>query len=343
MVAQVAVDLEVRAVAGVGDHAAGVAAHAHRLIGEEAVMVVEVEVVRAAGDLAVVGGVLAVLLAEILDDLAFHRADIASFVGGSFACRLRSRLVGHLDRMETHVAEVLPACFAHDSAEVLVVASFRQKSARDGRIGLLLGVEAAVAEHVELVELAALFQHAVHFREHLELEGAMRHGAVGDDDVDRPIGDARRGEVLDGSVHEMNVRLRESERVCDLLFRLVGLLHAARAALDGDDLAGLPRKLRGDEGVAAVAGAEHHHGAAVEHRRERVARKHLVLAHVLGQKRERLGGLGGRLKALNGDDVGKLFLRVVVADRLHDLVHFLLLTSANMRKAAAESSSPLRP
>ena len=64
--------------------------------------------------------------AEIFDDLAFHCANIASLVGGPLAFRLRSRLVGHLDRMEAHVAEVLPARFAHGSAEVLVVAGFRQ-------------------------------------------------------------------------------------------------------------------------------------------------------------------------------------------------------------------------
>ena len=232
----VSVDGEVLAKAGVLHVGAGVPADVEAQTLEEAMVVVEVEVVLGALDAAVVDGGLTVFLADVLLDVGqLERTNRA--LGELDVADKRLDLVV-VDRCRTRldVAEVLPAAPAHQAAEVLDVHRSAQALADEQRAAADLFGYAAIGEDVGEVELSAVGEHAPDFVEDGLLVGGEVDNAVGDDDVDGAVLDAELVECLDVALLELDVvitpLLGHLGVVCLGDGELIGV------HVDADDLAG---------------------------------------------------------------------------------------------------------
>mmetsp|Transcript_45287 Transcript_45287/g.142010 ORF Transcript_45287/g.142010 Transcript_45287/m.142010 type:complete len:277 (-) Transcript_45287:386-1216(-) len=219
----VAVDLEVRVQPrhpALAEHRRRVAADQEGLALLQRVVVVQVVVVREAGDRALVDGELAVVLALGLQ----HARQLEQPVGDAVEARaaddvLELRVVDD-DLLLGEHARVVKAGLHGLAREVLDVHGTGDALAPEHLVGARLLREAAVGVDVAEVELAASGEHAVDLAEDARLVGGEVDDAVGDHQVEGLVLEPRLVEVLDVSLHERHVRLVVSE----LLAVLAGVL-----------------------------------------------------------------------------------------------------------------------
>ena len=202
-------DLEMGGIPRRAQHGSHVAADGHRLPLDETHLVGQVEVALVLGHGAQVGGHLPVVFLAVfqvaLDGAHRMRRE-------ADAPQLRGYLeVADMQLGRLHVVERVDAVLGQDAAEVFQVESPRKAFASQYGVVVELGRHAPVGEDVGEVQLAARFEHARDFGEHLVLEGGQVDDAVRDDHVHRIVLDADGGQILDEALMELDVGLGEPE------------------------------------------------------------------------------------------------------------------------------------
>ena len=293
-------------------------------------VVVKVKVVLAPLDTAAVNCGLTVLLADVLLRIGqFERANRARAVLDVADERLDLGIVDS-GRRRAHIAEVNPANTGHHAAEVLNVHRAAEALAQKDRVLVDFLRNAAVGEDIGEVQLATNLEDAPDFLEDLLFHGRQVNDAVGDDHVDRPVGNG--GKVLDVAFNELDVVIELRSHLSLVAFserKLIGV------HVDADHLALGPNELACQIHIATGAAPQVEHGATLERRRKRAtatveARGDFLgnlSQHISDVPRQAIGAaaarVGGHLAAVVDGHLAVVFL-----DLLANVAHispFLLI------------------
>mmetsp|Transcript_47741 Transcript_47741/g.91269 ORF Transcript_47741/g.91269 Transcript_47741/m.91269 type:complete len:209 (-) Transcript_47741:472-1098(-) len=186
-------------------HSSRISAHNSWFVRLEPVVVVQPVDVLRPGDGALVHGVLAVVLAQRLEQARELEQAVCDGVEARLAHHLSQLGVGHLNGGDAQHARVGEARGARHSLEVLVVQRPGQTLPKQHLVLHHLARQAPVAVDVREVKFASGGQHTVRLGEHALLVGGEIHHAVADDDVKALVRNASLVEKLDVPLHKRHV------------------------------------------------------------------------------------------------------------------------------------------
>ena len=291
-----------RAVTGLRQHFGHVAADGDVAAFDQADLVGKVEVARHLGNGSLVARGLPVVLVAIFQPVCFDGAHGARGEAHEAEFGLE-RQIAHVNVVDDGAQVGFPPVLGHHATEVLDVQRAAEAlAAQHGVVAQLIG-NAAIAEHVGEVQLAAGLQHAVDLGEDLVFERRQVDDAVRHHQIDRVILDAELGEVFDEARAEIDVRDVEAEATRLFILVFAGDVELGVGHVDADDAAGRSYQLRKDIHVATHAAAQIDHGAALERGRDGAAAT-VEAVHDL------VGDIGHHVEHVFGRRVGGAAARV---------------------------------